>query len=254
MKTKLRLLLLLLLGTVASFAVTAVSKTTIQLEAGTLSPPIPAASVTVPIGTALTVTAPDLGPLHWMKGSTAIPGATRATLPLLVGSMADAGSYYAVYDSSAAGPEFTQTLILGVGPVQRLLNLSTRAQIGTGEKTFISGFVVAGPNPKRLVVRALGPALAQYGITQPLAQPVLSFFDQNGKPYTSGYVYPQYVGAPTYESDLADSLARAGATPTPAGSKDAVIMMPFDPGVYSVHLTSADGGTGVVLLEIFEVP
>jgi hypothetical protein len=119
----------------------------------------------------------------------------------------------------------------------------------------VSGFAVeAGTQPKKLILRAIGPSLAMFGVTSPVRAPVLRIFDSKGQPYTNGYVYPAVVGGPTYESDLAESLARTGAFPIPAGTRDAVLMMPFLPGSYTAQVTSGDGTAGTVLLEIYEVP
>jgi hypothetical protein len=50
-------------------------------------------------------------------------------------------------------------------------------------------------------------------VTNPLRAPVLRIYDAGGKLYEYAYTYPAVVGGPTYESDLADSLARAAFTP-----------------------------------------
>lgn len=69
--------------------------------------------------------------------------------------------------------------------------------------------VVAATNgsaTKKLIVRAVGPALENFGVANPLRRPVLRIYDSTGRVYQEGYVYPAVVGAPTY--DLADSLTR----------------------------------------------
>ena len=136
----------------------------------------------------------------------------------------------------------------------RLLNLSTRGVV-TADQGLIAGFAVtASGQGKKLILRAVGPSLSLFGVSNPLRQPVLQIFDQNGRPYQNGYAYPPVVGGPTYESDLADSLARSGAFPLPAGTRDVVMMLPFVPGNYTAQVTSGDGTAGAVLLEIYEVP
>jgi hypothetical protein len=225
-------------------------ETSLNLDVGFGVRYVPPSQVTVPVGETLTVTAPDISPIHWTKNGTRIPEATTRTLTIPSVASADVGTYLAHYD----GGRTSQALILGVGPTQRLTNLSTRAQVGAGEKTFIAGFVVSGRQQKKVILRAIGPTLTQFGVKEPVAEPVISVYDQDGKPYTNGYVYPAVVGGPTYESDLAESLAKTGAFPLPPGSKDAVSMMPFIPGAYSVHVNSADGTPGIVMLEIYEVP
>lgn len=153
-------------------------------------------------------------------------------------------------------PGTSQALVLGVGPTDRLLNVSTRAFVGgSADQGLVTGFVVAANSAgKKLIVRAIGPSLSQFGVSNPLRVPVLKIFDGNGRLYENGYVYPAVLGGPTYESDLALSLASAGAFPLATGSRDAVVMMPFLPGSYTAQVTSGDGTSGSVLLEVYEVP
>ncbi|MEO6244957.1 MAG: hypothetical protein ABIQ12_05945 [Opitutaceae bacterium] len=219
---------------------------------------VPPSRISVPVGETLRITGPDSGrlPVQWLKNGRAIPGATANPFVIPFVTSGDAGNYVVTVVDPLLLAVPSQALILGVGPTDRLLNLSTRSLVGPdADAALISGFVVAANNPgKKLILRAVGPALSAFGVTNPLRAPVLRIFDGNGKLYTAGYVYLGVIGGPTYESDLADSLARAGAFPLPAGSRDAVVMMPFVGGSYTAQVTSGDGTTGTVLLEIYEVP
>lgn len=214
---------------------------------------VPPSNVTVPSGERLIVTAPDFGPVQWTLNGQPIAGATDRVLVIPAVTPADAGSYVATYQDQPPG-RTSQSLVLAVGPTQRLANLSTRAQVGAGENTFIGGFAVTGPSHKKIILRAIGPTLSEFGVENPVAEPVIAIFDERGKPYTNSYVYPAVVGGPTYESDLAESLAKTGAFPLPPGTKDVVEMRPFIPGGYTVHVSSRDGSPGIVLLEVYEVP
>lgn len=215
--------------------------------------------VTVPVGERLRVIAPSLSAgttYTWTKNGRAIPGANENVLVLSYVVSGDAGTYACLFSGASSQPQPSQALVLGVGPTDRLLNLSTRMNIGGApEQGLVSGFVVeAGVQPKKLILRAVGPSLTMFGVNAPLRAPLLRIFDSKGQPYTNGYVYPAVLGGPTYESDLADSLARTGAFPLPAGTRDAVVMMPFLPGSYTAQITSGDGTAGTVLFEIYEVP
>jgi hypothetical protein len=234
-------------------------ETTIRLDVGFGIRPVPPSRVTVPSGELLRVVAPDMGAgvqYIWTKNGRAIAGASGNTLVLNHVVSSDAGTYACLFSTPTTLPAPSQTLILGVGPTDRLINLSTRATVGGGaEQALVSGFVVAASGGgKKLILRAVGPSLSLFGVTNPLRQPVLRVFDANGRPYENGYVYPAVVGGPTYESDLAESLARTGAFPIPSGTRDIVVMMPFVPGNYTVQVTSGDSTSGSVLLEIYEVP
>lgn len=213
--------------------------------------------VTVPNGERLRITAPDMGSgftYIWTKNGRAIAGTSGRVLVLENVASSDAGTYACLFSTPTTLPGSSQLLVLGVGPTDRLLNISTRGNV-TPSQGLISGFVVAtGAQPKKLILRAIGPSLSLFGVTNPLRQPVLKIFDGSGKAYEAGYAYPAVVGGPTYETDLADSLGRTGAFPVPAGAGDAVLMMPFQPGAYTAHVTSGDGSSGTVLLEIYEVP
>lgn len=234
------------------------AETSITLDVGHGIRPVSAARITVPAGETLRVTGPlttDRA-VQWLKNGRAIPGATTNPLVFASVTSADAGTYSLIIVDPLALTVPSQSLVLGIGPTDRLLNLSTRGTAGPADdQALIGGFVVAANSAgKKIILRAVGPSLAQFGVTNPLRQPVLRVFDSTGKPYTNGYVYPAVVGGPTYESDLADSLARTGAFVIPAGTRDVVVMMPFNPGSYTAQITSGDATSGTVLLEIYEVP
>lgn len=234
-------------------------ETSITLKSAALTATLNASRITVPLGEKLTVTAPDLsnlqlGPVQWYKDNQKLAGATDRVLIIDSVKASDAGVYVANYAGNVPlGLQFP-TLILAVGPTPRFLALSARALVGPGEATFITGFTVTGSQAKKVLLRAIGPTLATFGVKSPLAQPTLQVYDQQGKLYANAYVYPAVVGGPTYEQDLADALAKCGAFALPANTKDVQQLRPFDAGNYSVHVSSADNSTGVVLVEIYEVP
>jgi hypothetical protein len=234
-------------------------ETSLRLDVGFGIRAVLPSRITVPVGETLRVTAPDMGSgvtYIWTKNGRALPGLNENVLVINNVVSADAGSYQCLFSTPTTLPQPSQMLLLGVGPTDRLLNISTRGNVGGGpDQGLISGFVVnANGAGKKLILRAVGPSLSLFGVPNPLRAPALKIFDANGRAYENGYVYPAVVGGPTYESDLAESLARAGAFPLPAGTRDIVTMMPFIPGNYTAQVTSADGTSGAVLLAIYEVP
>ncbi|MBI5767741.1 MAG: hypothetical protein HZA93_08085 [Verrucomicrobia bacterium] len=234
-------------------------ETSLTLDIGYGIRYVPPSRVTVPVGERLRLTGPSSGdkPVQWLKNGRDLAGAT--TNPLILPSVTsdDAGTYSMVVVDPLALTLPSQSLSLGVGPTDRLLNLSTRFTLAAGAgQSVTTGFVVAAGSgqAKRLILRAVGPSLAAFGVTNPLRAPMLKIYDSTGQPYSNGYAYPAVVGGPTYESDLAASLARTGAFPIPSGTLDAVVMMPFVAGAYTAQVTSVDNTAGTVLLEIYEVP
>ncbi|MEO6245723.1 MAG: hypothetical protein ABIQ12_09825, partial [Opitutaceae bacterium] len=131
----------------------------------------------------------------------------------------------------------------------RLANLSTRAGVSAGDATLICGVVVSGGTPKRVLVRAAGPALAAFGVAGVLARPQLTLLAGN---------LPVAVNAGWAASPdaavLADAARSAGAFAFAAGSADAALIAHLAPGPYTAQVTGVDGATGIALLEIYELP
>ncbi|MCX6951677.1 MAG: pectinesterase family protein [Verrucomicrobia bacterium] len=163
------------------------------------------------------------------------------------------GAYTAAMTSATAGTA-------GVGLVevyditsgtagQRLVNLSTLAVAGSGDNTLIAGVAVAGSVPKRMLVRAVGPSLAQAGVTGFLARPVLSL-------YQGARLVAQSSGVGTSADAIAITGAsnEVGAFPLTFGAADAALLITLAPGLYSAQVTSADSSTGSALIEFYEVP
>ena len=143
-----------------------------------------------------------------------------------------------VYDLSAA--------VLG----QRLINISTRAAVGANEQTLIAGVVVGGSVPKRVLIRAAGPGLAQFGLTGVLARPQLTLF-------AGSTVIAQNAGwgAPAADAAVIGQAGLdAGAFAFAAGSADAALVVNLAPGAYTAQVTGVGGATGIALVEIYELP
>jgi hypothetical protein len=130
----------------------------------------------------------------------------------------------------------------------RLVNLSTRAQVGSGANIIIPGFVVSGGS-EDLLVRADGPALANYGVSGFVARPSLGVFDSSGdlKAANSGWASAD-VGL------IAGFDAAVGAFPLQPGSADSAQVVRLAPGGYTMQVSSLDGSTGVALAEVYEAP
>ena len=98
-----------------------------------------------------------------------------ATLP--------AGNYTASLTgkNGATGVGLAEVYDLDQASDSRLANISTRAFVGTGSDLLIGGFITGNRiGATRIALRALGPSLAQLGITNPLSDPRIQVFDANG--------------------------------------------------------------------------
>jgi hypothetical protein len=138
-----------------------------------------------------------------------------------------------------------------------LVNLSTRGYIEADEGAIISGFVVSGNVPKRLLVRGIGPALQAFGLAGVVADPVLQIHRNSVLiAQNDNWETPQPVEAAqsaALAADLAAAAGRVGAFPIPAGSRDAAIMILLPPGSYTARLSGKNDTTGSGLLEIYQI-
>lgn len=128
----------------------------------------------------------------------------------------------------------------------RLTNVSALHFTGTGDDVLTAGFVVGGSGHARLLIRGVGPELAsQFGVQGVLANPIIRVYDRNGQ---------EIAVNDDWDSSLTGTMATLGAFPLTAGSKDAALLLvvPAD-ALYSVRVSGADGGTGLAIIEVYEV-
>ncbi len=133
-----------------------------------------------------------------------------------------------------------------------LVNVATRAWVGEGDQVLIGGFVVQGAAPKSMLIRAAGPALAPFGVTGVLADPVLRIYGGATLQAENDHWGTPATAASATGAQLAAAAARAGAFPFPAGSADAAVLVTLPPGAYSAVVEGARGTTGAGLIEAYE--
>ncbi|RKZ92251.1 MAG: hypothetical protein DRQ40_08960, partial [Gammaproteobacteria bacterium] len=139
----------------------------------------------------------------------------------------------------------------GYQVVSDLSNLSTRGSIGPG-KNLIGGFVVSGNMPKRILIRAIGPTLVGFGITDAVdsARLVLSHH-VDGDMITIG----DNLGWSTHpgSSQIAEVSARAGAFALEPDSLDSALLLWLEPGVYTAQVQPGQSGqSGTALVEVYQ--
>ncbi len=169
--------------------------------------------------------------------TTLAPGAYTASVSGVSGSTGVA--LVEVYDVDNIDP-FTP---------QKVLNLSTRGEVGTGERVLIAGFVVNGSAPKKLLIRAVGPSLASFGVAGVLADPVLRILQGTAVVRENDNWETGNTSAIVSEASV-----KAGAFALPSGSKDAAILLTLPPGTYTAQVTGVANSTGVALVEVYEIP
>lgn len=158
------------------------------------------------------------------------------------------------YTFSTTGTDTSvQGVVLSEVYHENLVNLSTRAAVGSGDDVVIAGFVLQGPRPVNVLVRGVGPGLNDFGVTGTLANPRITLLRQTGEGAQT--VATNQGWQQDDQSSLAIGAARAaGAFPLESGSADAALLRTLDPGTYTVVLESSDNTTGVALVEVYLVP
>jgi hypothetical protein len=138
----------------------------------------------------------------------------------------------------------------GASVDQKLTNISTRAVAGAGDAPLIAGLVVGGSVPKRVLIRAAAPALAQFGLTGVLAQPQLTLLAAGSATVAQNAGWSASLDAALID----DAAGRVGAFAFPAGSQDAALGVNLAPGSDTAQVAGVGGRTGIVLLEVYELP
>ncbi|MCX6955853.1 MAG: hypothetical protein NTV51_27230, partial [Verrucomicrobia bacterium] len=128
----------------------------------------------------------------------------------------------------------------------RLINVSVRKQIGTGE-SLTAGFVVGGNTSRTILIRAVGPTLGAFGVPGTMGDPKLELFSGD----TTLATNDNWGG----DAQLTAACAAVGAfgfsDPT---SKDAMLLVTLPPGAYTAQVSGANNTSGAALVEIYEVP
>jgi len=159
------------------------------------------------------------------------------------------------YTAQVSGVNNTQGIaileIYDVSGSARLMNLSTRAFVGTGAATFFSGLSVApGGGARRVLVRAAGPALASLGVTGSLNDPSVAILDSAGRQIANGANDNWETGG---AAALTAGFTQAGAFPFSAGSRDSALVIDLMPGNYTIQVNGVGGTTGTALVEVYDL-
>lgn len=153
---------------------------------------------------------------------------------------------YQLYVANAFGIAMSE-----ITAPQRFLNLSARAAVGVGDSTLIGGFTVASTQPdqkRTLLIRAVGPALAQFGVTNALASPRLSvFFGSQLIATNTGWSGQANAAA------IADAARQVAAFPLANPSADSALLLDLAAGNYTAQVEGVGGASGTALVEVYDI-
>jgi len=126
----------------------------------------------------------------------------------------------------------------------RLVNVSARTRVGTGDNILIAGFVIGGESPVRVLIRAVGPTLSAFGVGDTLADPKLDVFSGSAVVASND----------NWDAATAANFSRVGAFAFTAGSRDAALVATLQPGSYTAQVSGVNNTSGVALVELYELP
>ncbi len=154
------------------------------------------------------------------------------------------GGFTAQVRGTGPGTVLVEAYDVAGGVSPRLVNLSARSQVGTGDDILIAGFVLSGTGTKRLLIRAVGPGLAAFGVQGTLVDPTLKVVSGSSVVASND----------NWDPTLAATFAQVGAFPLPPDSKDAAIVVTLAAGAsYTVQVSGMNNGTGEAIIEVYEV-
>jgi hypothetical protein len=150
-------------------------------------------------------------------------------------------------------PTPTPTPVATPTPTPRpatLGNISTRLQVGTADRVMIAGFIVQGSAPKKVLIRAAGPSLTQFGVPNALANPRLELHDANNTiGMNDNWQTTQLGGVIT--SDQVAEIQNSGLAPRDPAESALIATLP--PGTYTAIVQGVSGGTGVGIVEAYDL-
>ena len=202
-----------------------------------------------PLSLSVGATGPGGLTYQWYLNGTLIGGAVNSTYSVLSAAPANGGSYTVKVTSGASTVTSAPAVVsVGAAVPGRIVNLSARANVGTGGNILIAGFVIDGTGSKGVVLRGVGPTLgaAPFNVPGFLAQPQLTLINtSNGSTLVTGTAW----GGSTA---LANEFTLVGAFALPSGSADAAVMETLPAGSYTSEIAGVNSGQGVALAEIYD--
>jgi hypothetical protein len=115
-------------------------------------------------------------------------------------------------------------------------------EVRTGGQVLIGGFIITGNAPKEVVLRAIGPSLAGFGIANPLADPILELHEADGSLITTN---------DNWKDTQQSEIEAIGVQPQ--NDLESAIVATLDPGNYTAIVSGKGGGTGVGLVEGYDL-
>jgi DNA-binding beta-propeller fold protein YncE len=183
---------------------------------------------------------------NWQQGDTSqIPtgfGPSDARESVIVATLSP-GTYSVVVKGAhgETGVGLAEVYDLGSDSSAKLANIATRGLVQTGDNVLIGGFIIGGTEPAKVLVRAIGPSLAAFGVPNTLAATTLELHDANGS------VIRNEGWRNTQESEI------SATTIPPSNDNEAAILAVLVPGTYTAVVRGRDDATGIAVVEAYNL-
>ena len=160
------------------------------------------------------------------------------------------GNYTAIVRgvNNTVGVALVEVDDLSPGTSSSLGNISTRSFVQTGEHVMIGGFIVQGSGPKRVIIRAIGPELTQFGIPDALANPRLELHNGSGALIGTNDDWQTTILGGIITSNQVSDIQNSGHAPTVAS--ESAIIADLQPGNYTAVVSGVNNTVGVALVEV----
>ena len=144
--------------------------------------------------------------------------------------------------NGGSGVALVEAYDLASDTASTLANISTRGKVEAGDNVMIGGFILGGDQLTNIVVRAIGPSLANHGVVETLPDPVLEVYEGNGALLAQSDDWRMYQEQELMESGLA-----------PTDDRESAVFLSLQPGAYTAIVRGKNESTGVGLVEVYNL-
>jgi pimeloyl-ACP methyl ester carboxylesterase len=164
-----------------------------------------------------------------------------------------AGNYTAIVRgaNNTTGVALVEGYDLSPDATSILHNISTRAFVQTADNVMIGGFIVKGTQPKRVIVRAIGPSLTEYGVPNALSDPTLELHDGAGALIASNDDWERTSIGGIITADQVRDITYSGLAP--GHRVESAIVATLSPGNHTAIVRGKNNTTGVALVEVYDL-
>jgi hypothetical protein len=155
------------------------------------------------------------------------------------------GAYTVIVRGKDPMPGIGLVELYDIAPLSnsKLRNTSTRGSVGARDDVLIGGFIVGDVDSATVVVRALGPSLASYGVSGVLSDPVLTIYDSSGSVIASNDNWRDNVNWVDIRKNAL----------SPSNEQESALVLHLPPGKYTAIVSGANGATGNALVEVYHL-